>query len=116
MIMLGILCPSPVVGPLCPVAKSSLEGCDFSFFPGNTYVCAGCDTEAVAALFCPHGIKQRMLAGKALERTPSQPGWTQGWAQGAGGISLCLFLSLCAGVNEDLINAGTLAQVPFSRL
>lgn len=25
-------------------------------------------------------------------------------------------LSLPAGVNEDLINAGTLAQVPFSRL
>lgn len=30
--------------------------------------------------------------------------------------SLCLSLSLSAGVNEDLINAGTLAQVPFSRL
>lgn len=63
-------------------------------------------------------IEQRLLAGKAPERSPSQPGWTQGRARGAGRISLCLFLSLslCAGVNEDLINAGTLAQVPFSRL
>lgn len=80
-------------------------------------MCAGCDTEASAVPFCPHGIKQRMLAGKALELAPSQPGWTQGWAREAGGISLCLFpLSLSAGVKEDLINAGTLAQVPFSRL
>lgn len=76
--------------------------------------------QASASRFCPGGIKQRLLAGRALERAPSQPGWTQGRAQGAGGISLCLFpslsLSLSAGVNEDLINAGTLAQVPFSRL
>lgn len=122
MILLGIPCPS-AVGPSCPVAKSSLESCGFPFFPGNTQVCVGCDTEAFAALFCHRGlccIEQRLLAGKALEHTPSQPGWTQGWARGASGISLCLFpslsLSLFAGVSEDLINAGTLAQVPFSRL
>lgn len=31
-------------------------------------------------------------------------------------LPLPFFLSLSAGGNEDLINVGTLAQVPFSRL
>lgn len=47
---------------------------------------------------------------------PSLAGLRAGLRELVGSPSASSPLSLCAGVNEDLINAGTLAQVPFSRL
>lgn len=49
---------------------------------------------------------------------PSPAGLKAGLRELVGSLSAFppLSLSLSAGVNEDLINAGTLAQVPFSRL
>lgn len=82
-------------------------------------------------LGCVQAVTQRFLllcsalvapsrGGRQSPGARSFPAWP-GSRPGSGSwwdlpLPLPLSLSLSAGGNEDLINAGTLAQVPFSRL
>lgn len=87
--------------------RSFLESCHFSILPGNTQVCESCDR----GFHCPFlplwplsyhvEVKFRNMLLPSL-----------------GGLKVGLgsWWDLSAGVNDDVINAGTLAQVPFSRL
>lgn len=117
MIFLGIPCSSSAMGPLCPVLnlvwKVVISPCSLGTLRSVQAV-----TQRFLLLYSALMASSRgcWLAEHWSVLLPSLAGLKAGLRELVGSPSAFSPLSLCAGVNEDLINAGTLAQVPFSGL